>query len=686
MIPTVDDLKSSPLIHRFGDCFNPPGLTNFIGCVQSEIDVTGIRSLSFPPYSTSNVLTAGFGLDGVHFQSLGLPVTTFWYPDKIVRTAEWRDIHIESTTVLAVGRMAAIVGLRFENRGGESRSIDFGFNLRGCVNKATKGWHWLPPSENDNTVSVDSSRGVCVYASRHTAAVQVQGMTPKAGQVRAGVLRHSVTLAPGESAEFAYVNAIGASEREALALYDELASDPKGEIDNATADWNADLKALFTPDNDRYSGHLPEIETTDEDIRKLYWMGACGVAYFKRDSPHSVMGRTYDTLMPKYWQTVTFLWDYFLSSGVHAQLDPVVMKKYLEHWMHTDIYEHFGTEYLSGGPAGNWYSVNDFAMVSMVNEYVRWTGDRDWLSSNVKGAGTTVAEFVARYASKWKEFRTPNGLADYGGINNLLECVSTYVHEVASLNAANVHNMRVAASLLELAGRAGEAPALRKEAEALFEALQELYVDGKGFWNARYPDGSKVEVRHCYDLLTVLNTIPDDISPKQKAEMVAYFKDELMSETWMYALSPKDENVLFDVRPDHQWTGAYPAWPPETVRGLYRVGESGLAFRWLKGLAKSANQGPFGQAQFAETVVETEDGGARKAPPEFPYITDWHVSSSGSWVTAIQEGIFGLRVSPESGISAQPQFGAFDAEAELRNVTCQGRRYTATREGLKEDG
>lgn len=154
----------------------------------------------------------------------------------------------------------------------------------------------------------------------------------------------------------------------------------------------------------------------------------------------------------------------------------------------------------------------------------------------------------------------------------------------------------------------------------------------------------------------------------------------------MYALSPKDENVLFDVRPDHQWTGAYPAWPPETVRGLYRIGESDLAFRWLKGLAKSANQGPFGQAQFAETVIETEDGGARKAPPEFPYITDWHVSSSGSWVTAIQEGIFGLRVSPESGISAEPQFENFDPSAELRNVWCQGRRYVATRDGLRADG
>jgi hypothetical protein len=31
MIPTVDDVRSSPLVHKFGDMFNLPGLTNFLG-------------------------------------------------------------------------------------------------------------------------------------------------------------------------------------------------------------------------------------------------------------------------------------------------------------------------------------------------------------------------------------------------------------------------------------------------------------------------------------------------------------------------------------------------------------------------------------------------------------------------------------------------------------------------------
>ena len=70
--------------------------------------------------------------------------------------------------------------------------------------------------------------------------------------------------------------------------------------------------------------------------------------------------------------------------------------------------------------------------------------------------------------------------------------------------------------------------------------------------------------------------------------MVHFFRRELQTDTWMHALSPKDDDVLFSVRPDHQWTGAYPAWPPETARGLYRIGEVDLAFSWLKGLVREA--------------------------------------------------------------------------------------------------
>ncbi len=124
--------------------------------------------------------------------------------------------------------------------------------------------------------------------------------------------------------------------------------------------------------------------------------------------------------------------------------------------------------------------------------------------------------------------------------------------------------------------------------------------------------------------------------------MTEFFINELQTPTWMHALSPGDDNVMFSVRPDHQWNGSYPAWPAQAATGLYKIGEVDIAFKWLKGIPKSANQGPLGQAHFVETAIDMESGGARKGTPEGPYINDWTVSSTGSWTNIIIESIFGV--------------------------------------------
>jgi hypothetical protein len=151
----------------------------------------------------------------------------------------------------------------------------------------------------------------------------------------------------------------------------------------------------------------------------------------------------------------------------------------------------------------------------------------------------------------------------------------------------------------------------------------------------------------------------------------------------MHALSPEDPDAVFSVRPDHQWTGAYPAWPPLAVLGLLRAGKEQMAIEWLRGLGRSGNQGPYGQAHFAETVVPADAGGAAKAPSDQPFITDWAVSSGGAWVQAIVEGVFGVDASLH-GITAAPRLGFFDPDARLRNLPYQGRYYDVDATGVRE--
>jgi hypothetical protein len=681
MLPTVEDLKSSPMVHRFADVWCPPGLTNFLGCVQVDQDIFAIRSLNFPPLACSDTVTASLYVDGRFFLSTGAAVTHTWWPDRIVRVAEVDGLRLTTTTVLAVGAMACVQRLEIENLKSSSRDVRLKFALRGNITQNRKPWNnAFPPSETDNTVEVDTDRRAIRFVAKQSSAVCVQGfagpmtMSPLGGST-------TVTLRSGERKAIHFVATSGVDSASALATYDRLVEKVDQEIDRARADWNQELAAVFTPDNDRYSGHLPVLETSDDDVRRIYLTGILGVTYFRRDSPFSAYGRAYGTLMPRYWQTASFLWDYSLSSLVHALLDPKCMQKHLQLWMKLDIHKYFGTDWLTGEGLGQWYSVNDFAMTVISNDYLRWTGDVGWLDSEV--GGKPVFDYLSRYATNYRQFKSPRGLADYGGLNNLLECVDSYLHEVASLNAANIFNLETNAALQDLLGHAQVAQALRGEARELLSKVMELYAPGKGTWNARFPDGSVHHVTHCYDFITILNRVGDHLDDRVRREMVAFFTSQLQTPTWMHALSCDDDNAPFSIRPDHQWTGAYTAWPAQAVTGLYRVGEVDRAFAWLKGLARSANQGPFGQAHIAESVLPAEAGGARKASPEFPWINDWACSSGGSWCNIIIESIFGVQATIRDGIRATPKFGPFDRDARLRGLRYQGRSIDVDRTGIR---
>src|SRR5690606_5411656 len=134
------------------------------------------------------------------------------------------------------------------------------------------------------------------------------------------------------------------------------------------------------------------------------------------------------------------------------------------------------------------------------------------------------------------------------------------------------------------------------------------------------------------------------------------------TEVWLRSLSPWDPDASFSPRPDHQWNGAYPAWPADAARALVALGAPRAAAEWVPGLARSANQGPPGQAHFTEEAVPPIAGGARKAPPQLPYIIDWACSSAGAYVALVIESFFG--VDPKVGSDDLDTCGACVAELD----------------------
>ena len=113
-------------------------------------------------------------------------------------------------------------------------------------------------------------------------------------------------------------------------------------------------------------------------------------------------------------------------------------------------------------------------------------------------------------------------------------------------------------------------------------------------------------------------------------------------------------------------------------------GETDVALEWIKGLAKTSMQGPFAQAHFTESFYTPEsNGAAAKSTSDQPYINDWACVSGCNYLEPIVDSIFGVNAGLFGEITAKPQFGKFDANAELRNINYQGKNYTANKNGIK---
>ncbi|MGO2520554.1 MAG: hypothetical protein ACTH8F_10560 [Microbacterium sp.] len=701
-IPTVEDLAADPVTHHYDDMIAPAGLTNMLGTVRVDHDLTALSAVQFPPISQGLTQTAVLFVDGRLFASYGAPVTHEWRPDRVVRRASIGELTIETTTVCVPGQMAVAIDVVVSSASAEDRQVRIGLSAAARATRSATAWlDAESPSEPDAVSVID---GTLEFSSADAAAWSVQGMVegdaalsgvaetstgPEAesfevgigGNGRGGDLSVTLAVPAGGSARTGYVHALGTSAAAAREAFTAIIADVPAAVVAAETFWNRQLTATFTPGNTEFSGSLPVLETASEPLRRIYWWAALGVIWFRRDYEGNVLGRSYDTLMPNYWGTTTFIWDYSLSSLSHALLDPAEMRNQIRHWISLDIHSHFGTSSLTGGPVGRWYSVNDYAMIRLVHDYVRLTGDVAFLSERVGDA--TVAESVQAWATAWKELRRDTPLADYGEIDNLLECVSSYTHEVASLNAANVWNMRTAASLAELSG-GDAADGLRGEASALLPSVISRYLPGQGIFAAGQPDGTLLPVRHCYDFSVVGTTVADDLDASIREEMVEFFQRELQTENWMRALSPWDPDASYSVRPDHQWNGAYPAWPADAGRALAALGAPSVLLEWISGLAQTANQGPMGQAHFVEEAVPGINGGARKAPPQLPYITDWACSSSGAWIELVIESLFGVTVALDGTVTAAGCVSALDPNAVLRGLRVGRRMYDVHADGRVE--
>jgi len=696
--PSLADMASDRLTYRLRDLFNCPLAMNEFGYAQVGKSVAAITAISFPPYACCGVaetawspgflLTCEVFLNGRFLAIAGPPdgnVDYQWFPHCVVRMQTAEHLRFTSRMFLPSRRRAVAQSIIVKNLAAAQRRFTLAFDMRGAVAKKTTPWFVNSPGEADNRITWDAPRGCLLFEAQHSEIAAAQGIHPASNRVeQRRMLVFDLELGTSEERQLNFVLAIAESGRAALELYDGLQADFAGLERENESGFTSLVRAAFTPDNSEFSGCLPRLVTRDESLWKLYHNGFANLLFARRLSPDSAYGPTYLTLSGHVLPTLSFPWDTSLTSLALALLDPIPLRNLVEVWLRAGMHEHHSTDYVTGEPVGPWYAANDTAILRCAWRYLCISGDLEWLDKRI--AGRTVLDRLDEHATYWKKLdHFGRGLGDYGTIENLLEVVSTYLHEVAGMNAGNVHSMRVVADLHERRGNAARARELRAEARALAERINRLlYVNEEGYWRCGQPDGSFNEVRHCYDFLAVLDAMADDLTPTQKREMSEFFWRELHSEKWMRALAQSDADATWNIRPDHSCLGAYAAWSPMTAKGLYKINPPEKITPWLREVAKAGNQGPIGQAHFVEEVYPPVNGGAFKASQDAPFIEDWCCIAAGAFTELVIDSIFGAELTLSDGIKVNSHLASFDPTARLENLRYQGGLYTVTKEGARK--
>ena len=683
----IDNLCTAEMNKQWKDHFNLPPCVNDLGSFRMQREPMGIQDFMFPPFSGKNEGTCMLYINRKHPASEGATIGFTWYPDRVRRRSEVDDIEIETITQAASDAPVALISLKLKNSGNQSRNIEVGIKVAGRLIHTIDGWASMGPEikhplGHPEKWRYDANLGAMCFSSQ-PKAFSVQGSLPAPDDVEEKTLLYKVDLPPDGSWKVNFVVALGESEKEAAHRFQDHVNNFEKVSLKARMRWEEKIKAAFTPGNSIFSGHFPTLHTENENLARFYYMGFMGSLCCRRSNPLSVYGDAYITLLPNNWTTATFLWDMMIAATYYALLDPAVLRKMIEVWLAMDLQKYLAVDYVTGKGLGVWYAVNNTATVRMAYTYLRYTGDFKWLDKQVNGK--TVLEHLEGHALAWHDLdKNGHGLADCGGVENLLECVSTYTHEVAGFNAMWVAALRQIADFHKIKGNSSKAKYFEEDAGLLLKNTLSLYAHGKGYWRCRQPDGSYNEVRHIYDLIAVLESIAGDLPKKVADEMAEYFRREHQTKCWMRGTSSWDDDIHRDFRVDLQWTGSYPSLPAQVINGLYKIGYGYMAFDWLCRISPIAYQGPIGQGHWVETVYPPFRGGAYKCDSFFPYGTDWTVASNGAIPAMFIESVFGVNATLNDGIKWIDRWGPFDPDARLENLFYQGKNYRVTRKGIEE--
>ena len=169
--------------------------------------------------------------------------------------------------------------------------------------------------------------------------------------------------------------------------------------------------------------------------------------------------------------------------------------------------------------------------------------------------------------------------------------------------------------------------------------------------------------------------LENDLKPWMKSEMTGFGERELLTRTWMRAMSLQDPAAAKSDRPDHGPMGSYDGWPPLTMDVMCRFGQFAKALDFLRAVEPVTHEAAFAQAH--EFLGPNARGNGPVVRISHRGGQDAYEGCGAAFAEVIIRGFFGYRPDLSGDqLSLLAPTTPRGFTGELRHVSYRGRLFT----------
>jgi hypothetical protein len=392
------------------------------------------------------------------------------------------------------------------------------------------------------------------------------------------------------------------------------------------------------------SSRLPKVKTDDPALDELYRRCILTILESRWDGP-GVSWRPFYAVGTWIWAVP---WDLSYTSEGLSILDPEGLRENLLADLKADTAR---------------YVQNRFALLRVLRDYMRQTGDVQIFDQKVNGS--TVFKLMKQGAEdiEKKYGSRSDGLLDFGGgAQNFLEIrTDGYDHVVGTDNGLAVAYFRQIAEWCRQRNDP-DATTFDQRADRILKAMNEKLWDPRTKWFINLEPGDAKNLvwsYHEYDLLDA-----DILSPAQKLGMISHLTEgQFIAPYGLYSIS-KADTEHWDLE-DVDWGGGgqYTGEPFRLSEALYRMGDSQLAWDILSRCTLWTKHYPYiPQEIFGDF-------------PGYPEVEMPAALAAGTGVQTIIFGVFGLHPQQDGSLQVSPSYQHEFGHASLRGYRFRNHSY-----------